>query len=136
MLHKVVMTIFGYVFLVVGVMFLIATTATLFRWYQIQSEANFLASAQGKFGGHTTMAQDNLTDFIRDRGFDPSQMEVSVSSPDEPEPWGTPVSAKIKCILPVSIGNFTTPINIGLNAEGWDVSRYVEGKYAVTYTSP
>ncbi len=130
------MSIFTMLIFVVGAMFLAAIVVTLFKWHLIQNQSNYLANSQGKYGGYTTQTHQNLLDFTKDRGFDPSMMEVTVSAPDDPVPWGTPVSAKITCKVPVSIGKLTTPFYVDLSGEGWDISRYVEGKYAVTYTSP
>lgn len=136
MLHKVIMTIFSFIAFVFGAVFTVALVATLFKWYFLQNQANFIANSQGKYGGYTTSAHQQLIDFTREKGFDLSRMEIEVSAPDEPAPWGTPVSATIKYIHPVKLGNLITPVDVELVAEGWDVSRYIKGKYEVTYTSP
>lgn len=136
MLHRVMMTVLLWVAYLLGAIVFAAVIITGYKQYQLQDEADFIAETQGKYGGYTTVAHEHLLEFTRDRNFDISKMEVEVSAPDEPVPWGTPVSTTIRYQHQVKVGNLITPFYVELIGEGWDVSRYVEGKYAVTYMSP
>ena len=135
MLDKVIGT-FGALFIILifvlcGVLFI----GLVGQWYIIQNEAQFLAHSQGKYGGYTQEANNELQTFVAEKGLDRDRLSVQVSAPGAPVPWGTPVHAKITYNFPYRLGqwvNFDVPIS----GQGRAVSTYLRGAYNVSYTYP
>lgn len=135
MLDKVIAT-FGALF----ILLLFTICGTLFigmigQWYAIQNEAVFLATSQGKYGGYTTEANAELNRFITERRLEKTRLNVEVSAPGTPRPWGTPVTATITYNHPIRLGRWLS-IDAPIAGHGRAVSAYLQGNYQVTYTSP
>ncbi|MTI82350.1 MAG: hypothetical protein FH756_00310 [Firmicutes bacterium] len=106
------------------------------QWNAMQNQAQFLAVSQGKYGGYTTQTDSHLDEFVNDLNLTTANLEVEVSAPNGPKPWGTPVWAKITYDFEFKIGNFIPVITVPLHAEGRAVSTYLPGAYNMTYTFP
>lgn len=105
--------------------------------YAVQNQAQFLATAQGKYGGYTVEADNTLKDFVNEFNIKPGDIDVTVSAPNNPVPWGTPVGAEITTYFHFKVGeviDLKTPIAI--TGRGRSVSSYEPGNYSVTYMSP
>lgn len=138
MLDKVIAA-FGGVFIILlfaicGAVFL----SMLSQVYILQDEAQFLARSYGKYGGHTTEANQQLNQFIQNRNLDRSRIEsISVSpSGGGGGYWGTPIQATIKYNFPFGVGSLVPTFDVPLTCTGHSVSTYLEGAYNVTYTNP
>lgn len=136
MLEKVI-ALFGAIFILLG----FVMTAALFlgmmsQWYALQDEAQFLAASQGKYGGYTVEANNQLREFINNFKLDRSKLIVKVSAPNAPRPWGQTVTARITYPFEFKVGNFITPFTVLLTGRGVSVSTYIPGTYNVAYTSP
>ncbi|MEG6512409.1 hypothetical protein V6C32_10845 [Desulforamulus ruminis] len=136
MIHNLLMTLFMWICWILGIVLFCAVLIFSFKTYHLQRTADYIAESEGKFGGYTTQAHEELLAFAEERNFDLAKMEVEVSAPDEPVPWGTPVSAVIRYDYEMKVLKSLPAIHKEIQVEGWDISRYVAGKYAVTYTSP
>ncbi|MEW6727595.1 MAG: hypothetical protein ACOYU7_10130 [Bacillota bacterium] len=136
MLDKIIAT-FGALFIILG----FTMAGTLFcgmigQWYAIENQAQFLAASQGKYGGYTTEADEALRDFCRDFKLDRSEIEVDVSAPGGPVPWGQTVTASITVPFKFQVGSFVATFTVPLTGYGRAVSSYQPDFYDVTYTSP
>ena len=136
MLDKVI-AMFGALFILLG----FAMSSTLFvgmicQWYALQNQAQFLASSQGKYGGYTTIADASLDQFINDFRLDRTKIDVTVSAPNAPVPYGTVVTAQVTYPFEFKIGDWFTPFTVPLSGRGRSVSTYLPGTYSVTYTAP
>lgn len=136
MLEKVI-ALFGAIFILLG----FVMTAALFlgmmsQWYALQDEAHFLAASQGKYGGYTVEANNQLRQFINDFKLNPSKLSVYVSAPNAPRPWGQTVTARITYPFEFKVGSFITPFTVPLTGRGASVSTYIPGTYNAAYTSP
>ncbi|MBO8128246.1 MAG: hypothetical protein H0Z39_03480 [Peptococcaceae bacterium] len=136
MLHKVIAT-FGALFIILGVTLSGALLVGMIgQWYVVTNQAQFLAESQGKYGGYTTEAEAAMQQFYHDYNLDPSEVDVYVSAPGGPVPWGTVVTARITVPFKFQVGSFMTPFEVLLTGYGRSVSTYLPGSYDVTYTSP
>ncbi|MEG6617495.1 hypothetical protein V6C27_13865 [Peptococcaceae bacterium 1198_IL3148] len=137
MLKDMVST-FGMLFILIG--FLVAGAlfiGMMGQWYALQNQAQFIAVSQGKYGGYTEQADNALKEFVQDMNLEPTKVDVYVSAPNSPVPWGTTVKAEVTNHFRFKVGTFldiTTPIK--LTGRGRAVSSYMPGTYTVTYTSP
>lgn len=136
MLEKVIALIGGLFFLL-G----FALTAALFiamigQWYMLQSEAQFLAASQGRYGGYTVEADAQLRQFVQEHNLDRSKLKVIVSAPNAPKPWGQAVTAEITYPFDFKVGSFIKPFTVSLTGKGEAVSMYIPGTLNVVYTSP
>lgn len=136
MLEKVI-ALFGAIFILLG----FVMTSALFlgmmsQWYALQDEAQFLAASQGKYGGYTVEANNQLREFINNFKLDRSKLTVKVSAPNAPRPWGQTVTATITYLFEFKVGRFITPFTVPLTGRGASVSTYIPGTYNVAYTSP
>lgn len=102
----------------------------------LQNQAQYLAVSQAKYGGYTTEADKSLDEFIEDVGLKRDRLEVEVSAPNHPVPWGTPVYAKVKYYYGFEVGDIVITLPQPLVAEGRAVSTYMPNTYNVVYTSP
>lgn len=135
MLQKVIDT-FGSLFIIM----LFVISGALFTglvgfWYAVQDEAQFLARSQGKYGGYTQEANNELVTFINDRRLDRGRLRVVVSSPGAPSPWGTPVHATIEYSFPFQVGQLIS-FDVPIKGAGRSVSTYLPGAYSVAYMHP
>ena len=135
MLDKVTGT-FGALFVILLFVFCGALfTGLVGEWYAIQNEAQFLAVSQGKYGGYTREANTELNRFITERRLDRSRLNVQVSAPGAPVPWGTPVHATVTYNFPYRLGRWVG-FDVPITGRGRAVSTYLKDAYSVSYTSP
>lgn len=129
--------------ILIFVVFCIAMSCMFFlsmmpQAFYLQNEAQFLAESQAKYGGYTVEANNHLMQFVAEEKIDTSKLKVSVSAPNAPVEWGTPVRADLQYNYVFKVGSFVElPTPIPLRGRGRAVSTYLEGAYAgVAYTSP
>lgn len=135
MLDKVIAT-FGAVFVliafVLGCALFVGLTG---EWYALQNEAAHLAASQGKYGGYTAEANDELNRFVQERNMDRSRLTVKVSAPGGPVYWGTPVRASVAYRFSFQLGRLFS-FDVPVTGYGRAVSAYAPGSYSVTYAWP
>ncbi|MDI6906428.1 MAG: hypothetical protein QMC81_02910 [Thermoanaerobacterales bacterium] len=125
------------IWLLVGIGACLAITQGMMTlWHATENQAQFLAISQGRYGGYTTEADEAMRDFCHDLNLDCSEIEVAVSAPGGPVPWGTVVTAKVTVPFKFQLGSFLVPFEVPLTGYGRSVSTYLPGSFDVTYTWP
>lgn len=105
------------------------------QWFKTQALAAHLANSQAKFGGYTTTANQVLYRFVAGAGDSLQVVEVNVSAPGGPVPYGTTVTAEVRAVYHMQIGGVNlAPVPI--TGKGQAVSAYWPGVLDVRYTYP
>lgn len=136
MLDKVIALIGAVFVLMLFVMSAAVFLGMMSSWYALQDEAQFLAASQGRYGGYTVEADNQLRQFVQNFKLNPGDVRVQVSAPNAPRPWGQTVTASITYPFQFKVGRFFTPFTVPLTGRGASVSTYIPGTYNVQYTSP
>lgn len=134
MLDKVIMLPFSLVVIFMFAFFSVTGMALFGQWFMVQSQAQFVASSMGKWGGYTSEAQQAMNDFASRINVPRSQISVQVSDVG-PVPWGKQVWARVTVPFKFQVGQY----NVGtysLSGLGRSVSTYLKGAYNVSYVSP
>lgn len=136
MLDDIIM-LFGVMFIImIFVMGGAMVVGYVVHWSVIQDQAQFIAESEGRYGGYTTDADSNMRQFIAENNINPSEIQVQVSAPGSPVPWGTPVWAKITDTFHFTVGNIIN-LTFPVTGDGRSVSSYLNGAYVgISYTNP
>lgn len=121
-------------FVTVGCIFLILGVA---QWYSLTTEAQFIASSIGKYGGYTDIANNSLQSFCSNVKLNQQQLGVTVSNTTSVAPNGSPVWAEVSYPYNIKIAGHDVLV-AKIKTRCWSVSKYLpeEPIQSVSYMNP